>query len=259
MISSTFENMIPRLRFAALLGAVLLAAAVAQGQTEIIAKARAHLGSEAALEAVRSVHYIGRLVTKDPVDGKQLKQATVDIIFQKPDRHRITLTSDIGTEITGLDGYEAWQRNIDAQNPSKWLQNLATPDQTKRIRANTWENVSFFRGIETRGGRIEVLPTATIDGIVCSKIAFIYDPEIIFYRYFDQQTGRLVLSETESGSTIREEGVINVAGIRFPKSITTVNKNPESKAPTVTITFEQIKVNETFPDSVFAVPSLTRN
>lgn len=246
-------------RFAITSCAALLMATVVHAQTAIITKARAHLGTEAALEAVKSIHYMGKLVAVDDADPKKKTEATVDIIFQKPDRHRITVTSDKAIEVTALDGYEGWQRVQDVADPAKWRQTLATADQIKRIRANTWENVSFFRGIETRGGRIEVLQPTTANGVASNKLAFIYAPNIVFYRYFDEASGKLILSETENGSSIREEGEIVVNGIRFPKSIITTNKSTAGKTgPTVTITFDQIKVNETFPNSVFAVPMLNQ-
>lgn len=250
--------MIPPLRFVTTACSALILTVAAQGQTAILTKARAYLGTEAALDAVKTVHYKGKMVATDPQDPKKQTEATVDIVFQKPDRHRITVTSDKTVEITALDGYEGWQRVQDAKDPSKWRQTLATVDQVKRIRANTWENLSFFRGIETRGGRIEVQEPVTIDGVACNKLAFIYAPNIVFYRFFDQNTGKLVVSETETGSTIREEGEVIVDGVRFPKRIITTSKNPNTKIPTVAITFEQIKLNETFPDSLFTVPGLGR-
>src|SRR4051812_41183109 len=242
----------------ALLCCSLVLAGAAHAQTAIIAKARAYLGTEVALDTVQSVHYAGKLVAVDAADPTKKSEALVDIIFAKPDRHRITATSEKTVEITALNGYDGWQRLSDVKDPAKWRQTLATVDQIKRIRANTWENVSFFRGIESRGGRVEVLEPVTVDGVLCNKVAFIYAPNIIFYRHFNQDTGKLVMTETEGGSLIREEGEMIVDGIRFPKRIVTSNKNPELKAPTVTITFDFIKLNESFPDSVFAVPLLNK-
>jgi outer membrane lipoprotein-sorting protein len=252
-------RMIPSpLRFLAVFGTLALCAAPLFGQTAILAKARAYLGPDVALDAVTSVHYAGKVTASDTTDPTKKSTSTIDIIFQKPDRHRMTVTSGNKVEITALDGYEGWQRFVmDTANPAGWKQALATPDQIKRLRANTWENVSFFRGIESRGGRIEVLQPTTIEGISCHKVAFIYGPNIIFYRYFDQATGKLVLTETEAGTTIKEEGEIVVNGIRFPKSIVTTQKNA-AKPVVVSIVFDEIKLNEKFPDDTFAVPALTR-
>src|SRR5437868_32603 len=52
----------------------------------IIAKARARLGSEAALDAVTSVHYSGALTTSDSANPTKGTQAKIDMIFQKPEQ-----------------------------------------------------------------------------------------------------------------------------------------------------------------------------
>jgi hypothetical protein len=243
--------------FAAAATFVVLAGIV-HAQTAIISKARAYLGPEAALDAVKTVHYKGTLVATDPVDATKETKAQIDIIFQKPEQQRLTLTTDKAIEVTGLNGYDAWQRVTDVKDPSKWKQSLASTTQIKSMRANTWENVSFFRGIETRGGRLEVMGPGTVDGVACQKVAFIHGPNLVFIRYFDEATGKLMLTETEAGSTIREEGEQMVNGIRYPKKIINKSKNAAGKESVVTINFEEIKLNETFPSSMFAIPSLER-
>jgi hypothetical protein len=236
--------------------ALALATVVRAAELPIIAKARAFVGSEAALEGVTSVHYQGTLVTTDPADPSKQTRAAMEIIFQKPEQQRITATSDKTVEITALDGYDGWQRIQDASDPTKWRQTLLGSEQIKRLRANTWENLAFFRGIERIGGHIEDQGTQTIDGTTCQKIAFIHAPSIVFYRYFDVATGRLVFTETETGGTIREQGEMVVQGIRFPRSIITATKNAKGETVTVTINFEKITLNEPIPASVFAVPML---
>lgn len=245
------------LRFFSAAGtAVVLSVAVSAAEPAIIAKARQRVGTEAAISAVTSIHYVGTLVTADPTDSTKQTRAAIDIVFQKNDRQRIQATSDKIVETTALDTYEAWQRKQDAADATKWQQTLLGVDQIKRLRANTWETLSFFRGLETRGGKIEDLGSATIDGIDCQKVAFIHAPNIIFYRYFEKATGRLVFTETEAGGTLREQGEIVVAGLKFPKTLVTTTKNNKDQVQTVTINIEKVTVNEVFPSSFFAVPHL---
>lgn len=236
----------------------LAAAAMAADEPPIIAKARAFIGAEKVLNEIKSVHYLGTLVTGDPADPAKQTKAAMEITFQRPEQQRIVATSDKMIEITALDGYEGWQRVQDPKDPAKWRQTLLGPDQIKRLRANTWENLAYFRGIEKVGGRLEDLGAATIDGVACQKLAFIHAPNIVFYRYFDVATGRLVFTETEAGGSIREQGEVVVHGVRFPRSIVTQTKSREGKLVTVTITFDKISINETFPAQQFAVPSPTR-
>lgn len=249
---------VPPSRFRALAAAALLSVASAgAAEPAIIARARAFVGSEQALSDVKSVHYVGTLVTADPAEPSKQTRAAIEIVFQKPEQQRIMATSDKMIEVTALDGYEGWQRVQDPADAKKWRQVLLGTEQIKRLRANTWENLSYFRGIERVGGRMEDQGAATIDGITCRKIAFIHGPNIVFYRYFDVGTGRLVFTETEAGGTIREQGEMIIQGIRFPRTIVTSTKNSKGQMVTVTINFEKVTVNEVFPASHFAVPALS--
>ncbi|HXA14466.1 MAG TPA: hypothetical protein VNW23_05010 [Opitutaceae bacterium] len=248
----------PRL-FAALFAVVFAGHALASPDA-VIAQARAALGSERLLDGIHSIHFSGKLASQERVkdkDGKEITRpfnATIDIIFQKPYRQRVVLVSYKGTEVTALDDYEAWRRLEDATNASRWSLTLLDKEQIKRLRASTWENLAFFRGIERSGGNVEDLGPVTIDGHSCEKLAFVHDPGIAFYRYFDAATGQLLLTELESGDSIREEGELVVNGVRFPKKLIYTTKDPAS---IVIITVDKITLNETFPDSLFAVPMLT--
>ncbi|MCX6952321.1 MAG: hypothetical protein NTV51_09175 [Verrucomicrobia bacterium] len=253
------------LRFLSAAGAaVVLSAAVSAAEPAIIAKARERIGAEAAIAAVKSVHYVGTLVTADPADPTKQTRAAIDIVFQREGNggdvkimQRIQATSDKIIETTALSDYEAWQRKQDAADSSKWQQTLLGVEQIKRLRANTWETLSFFRGLEARGGRIEDQGAATIDGTACQKVAFIHAPNIVFTRYFDKATGRLVFTETESGGTLKEQGEIVVAGLKFPKTLVTTTKSAKDQVQTVTINIEKVTVNEVFPAALFAVPGLS--
>ncbi len=234
-----------------------LAGAAEAGAAElpIITKARAYAGTEAALNALHAVHFYGTLVTNDPKDATKQTRAAIEIVMQKPARQRVSIVSNAAIETTALDGYEAWTRVTAADDGAKWQQTLLGADGIRRLRANTWENLSFYRGIEGEGGRIEDKGTTTLDGAQCHKVAFVHAPNIIFTRYFDLRTGRVLLTETESG-TIREQGELVASGIRFPKSITQVSKNPAGQDQTVTITFERIEINQPKPADYFSVPPL---
>lgn len=234
------------------------AAALRAAEPAIIARARAFVGGESALAAVKSVHYTGTLVTSNPAEPAKQERAAIEIVFQRPEQQRITSTSDRIVEVTSLDGYEGWTRVQDAGDPSKWRQTLLGPEQVKRLRAQTWENLAFFRGIERFGGRLEDQGPATVDGVACQKISFIHAPNIVFHRYFDLATGRLVSTETENGAVSREQGELRANGIRFPKTLTMTSKNAAGQTQVVTINFEKVVVNEVFPASYFAVPPLSR-
>jgi hypothetical protein len=226
-----------------------------RAEDPLIAKARAYVGSEPALDGVQALRMLGQLEVVDASNASP-GTAQLEILFQKPDRQRITATSEARTEVTALDGYDAWSRVTDPKEPAKWQVTLLGPDQIKRLRANTFENLSFYRGMEARGARVEDRGSATVDGIACRKFAFIHGPDIVFTRSFDVATGRLVLTETDSGTKIREEGEIQAGGLRFPKRIVTVNSLPDGGTRTLRVTFTEITVNPTLPEDAFAVPTL---
>ena len=237
--------------------ALLLTVTSLHAELPIIAKARAFVGPESALNSVKSIHYVGSLITPDPTDAKKMTYVTVEIFLQAPYRQRLVASSDKSVEVTALDSYDGWHRVQDPKDSSRWRMQLVNKAQIKRLRANTWENLAFYRGIEREGGKVIDQGSATVDGVACHKVAYVHDTDIIFYRYFDETNGHLVLTENESGVAIREQGEIRVNGIRFPKSINTTTKGPGGKEQTITLTFDKITVNEVFADSIFSIPPVS--
>jgi outer membrane lipoprotein-sorting protein len=243
--------------------AVFVSAAASHAASDVeqvIAKARATVGSEAALKSLESLHYTGTLTTtaKEPDGTNRDVKVGIEIVFQRPYRQRIVATSENKIEITALDDYEGWQREQDPSDSTRWRMTLLSTDQIKRLRANTWENLSFFQGIEKRRGTVNDLGKASIDGKSCRKLSFDHGDGIVFTRYFDEASGRLLLTETENGITIREEGEMLVDGIRFPRKIISTSKLTDGGERTVSITFDKIVVNEPLADSLFSVPSMGR-
>jgi outer membrane lipoprotein-sorting protein len=242
-----------RLLLAFVLLATGLCAAPAPGELDaVLNRARARLGADAALAAVTSVHFEGTYETSG--EGAEPQKGTIDMIFQKPFQHRSVITSSTGhEEVTALDGFESWTRVKDGKDQRL---TLFPKEQTKTLRANTWQTLEFYRGIEKIGGTVELLGEETVEGVLCSKVAFRHDANLVWTRYFEKTTGRLVLTETAQGKT-REEGQIVSDGIRFPKKISSVVKGNSGKDVTVTITFEKVTLNEKFPAGLFTVPTIS--
>jgi outer membrane lipoprotein-sorting protein len=236
----------------ALAAAVLIATALpaaAQTAEQWIAKARARLGSESALQGVTSVHFTGTL----EVDGTNRR--AMDIIFQKPLQQRITLTGAELSEVIALDDYDAWQKSSNTKNPTQWQLKLLDAVQTKRLRAQAWDNLNFLTGTEKLRGTVQVGGDVTVDGLSCVKLVFTYYGSITLTRYFEKDTARLIKTETEAGVEIREEGEMIVNGIRFPRKVS----NREKSGRTVTMNFDKIVLNEKHPASEFAVPAMQAN
>lgn len=234
-----------------LLTAGLRAATAPSEIDAVIARARARLGTEAALTAVKSVHFEGTYETSG--EPTEAQKGTIEMIFQRPFQHRSVITSSTGREeVTGLDGLESWMRVKEGKDQRL---TLYPKEQTKTLRANTWQTLEFYRGVERIGGSVELLGEETVEGVLCSKVIFRHDATLSWTRYFDKATGRLVLTETAQGKT-REEGELVADGVRFPKKLTSTVKNAAGKEVIVTINFNKVTVNEQFPASLFTVPTI---
>jgi hypothetical protein len=233
---------------------VCLTGATRAAEPEIITKARARLAPDEVLDAVQSLHFVGTLVRPDPSDRSKEQVSAVEIFLRKPDRQRIIVTTDRLVEDTALDGYDAWDRIAEKSDPRKSKVTLLSTQQIRQMRADVWQNLAFFRGIERTGGSIEDHGAVTIDGVVCEKISFVHTSGVIYDRYFEQATGRLVFTGNDVNN-IREQGEMITGGIRFPKKIVITRKLEDGQPLVQTLTFDKITVNEPLANDLFEIPS----
>lgn len=223
----------------------------------MIAKARSYIGKESDLDSFRSVKFVGTITDDQGGSG------TVEIIFQKPLHHRISIKVKETQDVKALDDYEAW--NHTKNGDGQWRFRILDSGEVSRLRAIVWENLNFYKGIERIGGRAVAAGKATIDGVECLKVDFRHPQDTTFERYFDRKTGRLVMTKTDDATEIREEGELRGAGIRFPQKVITTSTQEQRGEDgvvkkvkrTTTIAFESIKVNDAFPADTFSTPLFT--
>jgi hypothetical protein len=232
------------------------ASAAMADPAEVIAKARAYLGGDEVLAKVRSLRYRGTVETteKQPDGTEKQINHQIEIVFQKDYEQRIVLTTDAFVETTALDDYEGWHRREDKQDASKWQTILFQKNRVKQLRASTWENLAFFKGLEQIGGEVVDGGVVQIDGKAAHKLEFVHEPGIVYTRYFDPQSGKLLFTETDQGVRIREEGEVLVNGVRFPQRIINVTTQAGSAERVVTITIKEVTVNESYSPELFRVP-----
>jgi hypothetical protein len=233
----------------------LLACAAARAEPAVVGLARAYLGPDSTLDAITSIHFVGSLERVDPDHAdKGPIRGSIDLIFAKPLRQRQVVRLHDATETTVLDDYDAWDLLQDSADPAKHVVTWMGASDVKAIRASTWENLYFYRA--SRGEvAVEDKGPASVDGIACERVDFVHGPAIVFERYFDRDTGRLV-STSRGPEMLRESGEIRANGIRFPKTVISVQKTASGKDLVSTVTFDSVVLNEPVGPDVFAAPSL---
>ena len=232
----------------------LLAPAAARAEPAVVGLARAYLGPQSTLDGIRSIHYVGTLERLDPDRADKLvEHVSLDLTFAKPLRQHLVIRGPKISRTTVLDGYDAWDMLKDNADPRKvrvtWLQ----PGVVKALRADTWENLYYYRVAE--GGAVEDKGPAKVDGTDCERVAFTHDPDAVYERYFDRDTGRLVLT-VRGTETFRESGEIRVDGVRFPKKIVSTQKTASGVDAVTTVAFDSIVLNEPLDSDLFSAPSL---
>lgn len=215
---------------------------------ETIQRARVHLGGDAALDRVQSLIYRGTFETADAVTGQ------IVITLKKPARQHLELIIDDTRRITAINDFEGWERVSRISNPEEWSMVLIDFNEFRRMRANTWENLFFFRGIEQMRGRVIDRGLVTFNEKEAHLLVFEYDRNLSYSRYFDPQSGRLYATVNDRGQEIREEGEMMVDGIRFPREIISRVDGRD----VMRVRFSEIRVNPPVDDQIFEVAPVSR-
>jgi hypothetical protein len=231
----------------------LMAPAVTRAEPAVLGLARAYLGPESTLEGIKSIHFVGSVQRVDPDSTTPPVSIGLDMIFAKPLKQRLVITGPKASRTTVLDGYDAWDLVRDAADPTKYRLNWLNAGDIKTLRANTWENLYYYQSPE--GGTVVDKGPETIDGVSCERVDITHTPEIIYIRYFDRDTGRLVLT-VKGAEKIRESGEIRADGVRFAKTIVSTTKSASGKDVVTTVSFDSVTLNEDIPAGLFAIPSL---
>lgn len=219
--------------------------------TRVIALARRYLGPKSALNAIKSVHYSGNIVVSYPNDPSRGKtHMSVDIIAEKPLRGRTVFGLAKGRVTDITDGNDAWETKEYFDDPAKNASRSLPESRLKELRANVSEDLYYYQDSDGAAGVPTYKGVATEDGIECERVDFTHDQTVVYQRYFEKDTGRLVLTIAD-GASIRESGEIVVGGIRFPEAITEELKDASGADEWATTMIDQVVLNESFGPEMF--------
>lgn len=229
------------------IGLYLLAVTLYGDEAEaMIAKARAHVGSEEKLKSIQTLQYFG-VISNDK--GEQEGQLTLK--FKRPNKQVIELVTDDQIDVTAINGHEGYILRTDRETQQKQLA-ILTSEKVNRLIINAYENLNFFDATEKRNGTVEYKGESDELGNPAIKLRFSYPRGIFYDRFFDESTGDLLATRSDKGIVMVEKEDIISEGMRFPK-IVEAYKQGELQH---TIIFERVVVNEPIDDDLFEVPSL---
>ncbi len=224
----------------------ILPAADSNDVENIIATARQYLGREERINAIRTIQYIGRF--EAPSDGSS---GHIQIILSRPMKQRQVVEKGDDLVVTVVDDYDGWRSSVNLQKPDILQLEILGSKELKRLRANTFENLSFFSGIRKQHGVVISKGRVRKDGRAANLLVFRYEDDLFFERYFDVETGELIATVTDQGLEMRELGEVIVEGVRFPDRVVSLINGEVVN----TIFFDEIKVNEEIDETAFEMPS----
>ncbi len=199
----------------------------AQSAEQLIQKARARLGTEAALNGVNGLLFEGTV--KQYVyenEGAQAVQSdgSIRVVIQKPDQRRIEIKNAQLDDVGVINGYTGWRtvqrKGADAPASPDLVNLNASVILVSRIEVA--EALNFFRATELLDGTVKDLGTKEWKKLPARVLRFDYG-NIYYDRYFDAGSGKLLGTIASYGIEIVEEGETVVNGVRFPQKVAYFN------------------------------------
>lgn len=232
------------IRILLLITAVTLSAQ-SVGVSDVIDRARATIGSEAALDALVTLEFVGRLEPDDP----EMPSATLLIIARKPLSQRLEVKVDDIVETTILDGNRGCiiRSNLNAE--ASQMRDLTEPE-LKRVIYSTRQFFNFYRPDFKNGEKVSLVGTETYRNTRCHKLLYEYPNGLKTYRYFSVADDTLVSTISENGLESVGNGSQTVEGITFPERI----EYYEGDRKLHTIVLDAVEVNKPLTAGIFNIP-----
>lgn len=203
---------------------------------EVVARARSYLGTEEALNRVESLSFRGTVTNRA---GDRV--STMSLELMSPNFQKMTIVNQETYSVTVVNAFEGLTRVHNLDNPSLYTIAVLPPDRVEFLRANSLENLNFFRGAEVSSKAALVLNGETIKrGRPVYRLESQY-PNVTYTRFFDRENGQLIATRISQGDyELVEQDYFQVEGIRFPRHVLTYSPDGHLLR---TVTFEEIIIN----------------
>lgn len=228
-----------------LVGAIISPLSLLADATRIVELARAAIGPEASLNAVQTLSYRGKLTSAtDPEES-----VAVSLYLRKPNSQRLEVEGSAGRQTILVNGEEGFAIFFNKETQETVVQVLPFA-QSRLYRANARENLFFYRFPPEVRAEVRYLGNGDFMGRPSREVRFTHPGNIVFFRHFDPESGRLLGTVTEDGIVNVEDGDMQVGDLRFRREVRQYRDGEHFQ----TITFDKIEVNPQLDDSLFQAP-----
>ena len=223
----------------------------AESEEEIIQStielARSYIGPDEKLDALESIHYKGSLLYSSGDLG------TIEMVYQKPMRHRMVAVIGERREVSVLDGSEGWttfERVVDSVPLSM---EIFDPIRILIMQSSVREAFSFFRKPDTRNGDITYEGKEIVNGRECVILTYHHGDGIAYQRFIDAESGQVHRTLDSKGVEYLEDGELIVDGLRFPKKMVSTFSTAIG-SQSMEFAYSSIDLNKKLPESDFVMP-----
>lgn len=213
--------------------------------SDIINRARATVGTDAALDGLVTLNMNGSL---DPVDSK-MPPAALLIVARKPCSQRMEIRIDDTVETHILNGENGCIIRSNLQAGASQMRSL-TPQEHARVAFSTRQFFSFYRPDFKNGERVTYEGIEQRMGIRCHKLVYVYPDGLTTIRYFSVDEDKLISTVTENKVESVSVGLQNIGGIRFPEKIDYYEDGRKLHS----VVLRSIVVNKPLQEGIFDIP-----
>ena len=211
----------------------------------VIRRARATLGSDAALDAVVTLRIVGSLVPNDPA----IPFASLLIIARKPCSQRMEIKVDDIIETTILKGRQACIIRSNTNSESPQMRDLEGAE-LERVIYSTRQFFNFYEPNLRHGEIVRYEGIQRRFGQHAHKLKYSYPEGPTTIRYFSTKDHRLVSTISENGVENVGVGSQTIKGVKYPKSV----EYYQGDRKIHTVVFKEIDVNKPLKKSTFRIP-----